>query len=86
MNRSFTRLTIVGGLLLLISQGGCNLSGKKNLPPSLERLAVQPTPLITVPRVKACTAVKLFLKSATRLTLDSQAAFTGSLQGTRAPH
>ncbi len=32
MNRSFTRLTIVGGLLLLISQGGCNLSGKKNLP------------------------------------------------------
>ncbi len=32
MNRSFTRLAIVGGLLLLISQGGCNLSAKKNLP------------------------------------------------------
>jgi hypothetical protein len=29
MKRSFTRLTILGGLLLLTSQGGCNLSPKK---------------------------------------------------------
>ncbi|MDB4368416.1 hypothetical protein N9061_01530 [bacterium] len=29
MKSSFTRLTIVGGLLLLISQAGCNLSSKK---------------------------------------------------------
>ncbi|MDG2183781.1 MAG: hypothetical protein P8L78_18970 [Mariniblastus sp.] len=29
MSRSFTRLTLVGGLLLLMSQVGCNLPGKK---------------------------------------------------------
>ena len=32
MSRSFKRLTLIGGLLLLVSQGGCNLpgSGKKS--------------------------------------------------------
>ena len=29
MSRSLTRLTLLGGLLLLMSQGGCNLPGKK---------------------------------------------------------
>jgi hypothetical protein len=29
MKRSFTHLTILGGLLLLTSQGGCNLTPKK---------------------------------------------------------